>query len=161
MHKRITLVPALFMALALFAPMSVAQKPVEFTLSDLDGKGHPLSSVRGKWVVLNFWATWCPPCLEEMPDLDRFHNQHKDKDAVVWGINYEDIDVKELREFVAELKITYPILQGTDNLEKLLEPLNGLPTTFLINPQGQLVASVEGPVTPESIEQFIQGYEQP
>lgn len=161
MRKRYSFLSILILALTLATPTGAAENTVEMTLNDLDGKAHQLSSLRGKWVVLNFWATWCPPCLEEMPDLDRFHTRHKDKDAVVWGINYEDIDVKELREFVTELKITYPILQGTDDLEKLLEPLNGLPTTFVINPQGQLVASVEGPVTPESIEQFIQGYEQP
>ena len=147
------------LALAFASTPFAAENTVDFEVTDLNGKPQKLSAARGKWVVLNFWATWCPPCLEEMPLLSKFHDKHSTRDAVVWGINYEDISVSELTEFVGELHVTYPIYQGGEELEKILEPLGGLPTTFLINPLGQLVASIEGPITPESIEIFIDQYE--
>ena len=73
----------------LFAGPAMAE-PVEYSLPDLDGKMHSLADYRGKWVIVNYWATWCPPCQEEIPDLVNFHDSHKDDDAVVLGINLED-----------------------------------------------------------------------
>lgn len=158
MGKRMLHLGVLLLAFIMASPGQAGERTIELTLHDLEGKPHALSELRGKWVVLNFWATWCPPCLEEMPLLSKFHDKHQKTDAVVWGISYEDIGSDELKAFVTELKVSYPIFQGEESLEKLLEPLTGLPTTFLINPKGQLVASVEGPITPESIEHFIDQY---
>ena len=66
----------------------------------LEGETIKISDLKGKWVVINYWATWCPPCLKELPELVSFHDARKDKDAFVIGINYEQIDQTTLKEFV-------------------------------------------------------------
>lgn len=136
--------------------ISVAQaEPRDFTLPDLDGKNRKLSDFRGKWVVVNYWATWCPPCLKEIPDLIEFHDAHKDKDAVVIGVAFEDISSKELRGFVDSYFIEYPILRQKPAARSDLGAISGLPTSFLISPDGELIAQQTGPVSAKMIEDFI------
>lgn len=142
---------------ALFALSAPSLAAVDFVLKDIAGVPHKLSDYRGKWVVVNFWATWCGPCLEEIPMLDEFHARHKDKDAVVLGVNAEDIDIDELREFVDEHFITYPVLRGDSNDESPLGPIYGLPSTFLISPDGEIATIHLGAVSSAVIEDFIKG----
>ena len=87
----------LVIVLGLVTPFWVHAETVEFGLPDLDGKLRRLSEFRGKWVLVNYWATWCPPCLEELPELEVFHVKHQYRDAVVIGVNLEDIDLARLR----------------------------------------------------------------
>lgn len=130
------------------------EREIDFTLLDVNGVNHRLADYRGKWVVVNFWATWCPPCLEEIPELEAFHAKHKDKDAVVLGINAEDIELANLKEFIDDYFITYPILiEGEPN--KNFDPDMGLPRTYLISPEGEIATSHLGSVTGEAIEKFI------
>ncbi len=142
----------------LVSTMALAE-PVDFTLPDLDGKARSLSEFRGKWVLVNYWATWCPPCLEELPDLEAFHDAHKEKDAVVIGVNMEKIPVKELRRFVEEQFLSFPILRGKPGWRTPLGPVRSLPTSYLIDPEGELVARQVGMVSGEMIEAFIRNYE--
>jgi peroxiredoxin len=128
---------------------------VDFALPDIYGVKHSLSDYRGKWVVVNYWATWCPPCLEEIPELDAFHLKHKHKDAVVLGVNREDIDPASLREFVDDHFISYPILTTDPEQSLPLGPNLGLPTTYLISPQGEIAASHLGAVSAAQIEKYI------
>jgi len=132
---------------------AVAANP-DFTLLDLDGKQHRLSDYRGKWVVVNYWATWCPPCLEEIPELADFHDKHKDSNAVVLGVSMEQVSMEKLRQFVDENFVTYPVLPGTPSMDTI-GPVSGLPTTYLVNPDGRLVARQVGGVTAAGIETFI------
>ncbi|WP_127477805.1 TlpA family protein disulfide reductase [Sulfurivermis fontis] len=141
----------------LFALLSVAAVAVanpDFTLQDIDGKQHRLSDYRGKWVVVNYWATWCPPCREEIPELVEFHERHKDHDAVVLGVNMEQVTIDKLRQFVEENFVSYPILPGSSDMATV-GPVRGLPTTYLIAPDGRLVARQVGGVTAAGIESFI------
>jgi len=144
----------------LFISSAHAEK-IEYSLPDLDGVKRNISDFRGKWVVLNFWATWCPPCLKEIPELVEFHEEHHKKDAVVVGIAYEDIDVGILREFVDSYFMSYPILITPPTAKTPFGVLSGLPATFLINPGGELVATQTGPVTGKLIENFIKDYNKP
>jgi thiol-disulfide isomerase/thioredoxin len=130
--------------------------PVDFTLPDLKGAPHKLSDYRGKWVVVNYWATWCPPCLEEIPDLVDFH--HKHQDAVVLGVNFEDIPTEQIEDFVDSMDITYPVLREEPGPSSELGVIPGLPTSFVIDPEGNLAARNVGPLTGEAIEKFIAGY---
>ncbi len=130
----------------------------DFSLPDIDGVKHKLSDYRGKWVVVNYWATWCPPCLDELPELDAFHSRHKGKDALVLGVNIEDIPLDKLREFVDEHFINYPVLLGGNREETAFGPLPGLPVTYLISPAGEVAASHLGRVDAASIEEFIRDH---
>ncbi|MEO5702307.1 MAG: TlpA disulfide reductase family protein [Gammaproteobacteria bacterium] len=140
---------------ALFALSTTASAAVDFTLPDINGVPHKLSDYRGKWVVVNYWATWCGPCLQEIPVLEEFHAKHKDKDAIVLGVNAEDISIEDLREFIDEHFISYPMLLGDTNDQSPLGPIYGLPSTFMISPAGEIAAFHLGSVTAAALEEFI------
>ena len=127
----------------------------DFTLTDAAGVSHDLKEYRGKWVVVNFWATWCPRCLEEIPGLIAFHTKHKDHDAVVVGVDYEDIGDEQLSRFVKKFAISYPVLRADPDESQVFGELPALPTTFLINPQGERVARQVGPITAAGLESYI------
>ena len=152
----------LALALSIVSGAGLAE-PVDFTLPDMDGVEHKLSDYRGKWVVVNYWATWCPPCKSEIPELVDFHEANKDKSAVVLGVNFEDIGSNGLRQFTEEYFINYPILRTPPGPSSALGPIPGLPTTYLVSPGGEVVARQVGPVTAKLISDFIakQEAEQP
>jgi thiol-disulfide isomerase/thioredoxin len=118
-----------------------------------------LSDYRGKWVIVNYWATWCPPCREEMPELESFHAAHAKDHAVVLGLNTEVIDKQRILDFLDENFISYPNFIVGPVAETPLGRIPGLPTTFVITPKGELVARQVGAVTREMIENFINKWE--
>ena len=144
----------LLFAAALLAASAFAAEQVEFTLPDLDGKPVSLSDYRGKWVIVNFWATWCPPCLEEIPDFVDLYEENRDS-IMVLGVNYEEVNEEYLREFVDSHMMSYPVMRMDPLPVTPLGPVLGLPTTYIISPQGERVARQEGPVTRETIEKYI------
>lgn len=146
----------LLLAVSVLTVSPARAEPVDFSLRDLDGEARTLSEFRGKWVVINYWATWCPPCLEEIPDLVEFHERHHARDAVVIGINYEDIPGPQLRAFAEEYSINYPVVQAED-MRPAHERLGvgGLPTTYIISPEGEPVARQVGGITDEVLEDYI------
>ena len=137
--------------LALLLPLPLPA--VDMPLTDVYGNRANLTSFQGKWVVVNYWATWCPPCIVEMPELQAFHDAHADDNAIVIGINTELIGKQQLLNFLEDYFITYPVSKPVQKSELGLIP--GLPTTFLVDPGGKVVARQVGPVTREMIEQFI------
>jgi thiol-disulfide isomerase/thioredoxin len=145
---------SLLFVLALLMALPVAAEKVDFTLKDLDGKPVSLSDFRGKWVIVNYWATWCPPCLEEIPDLVGLYEDNRDS-IVVLGIDYEEVNEEYLREFVDSHMISYPIMQMDPVPLTELGPVLGLPTSYIISPEGERMARQEGPVTREALEKYI------
>lgn len=147
-------------ALLWSAAGTVSAADDDFTLPGLDGQQHSLSDYRGKWVLVNYWATWCPPCLEELPELEGFHNGAEGR-AVVLGVNMESIDEPALRTFVDQQFLSYPILIATERprSDQLLGAVDGLPTSYLVAPSGEVVARQVGQITAKAIEAFIANYE--
>ena len=145
----------LVLVFSILYAVTASAEPVDYSLPDVHGKEHSLADYRGKWVVVNYWATWCPPCQEEIPDLVEFHDRHKDKDAVVIGINFEDIGEEQLSAFVDSFMISYPILRSEPLAETPLGTIPGLPTTFIIAPDGSPVARQVGPVTGKQLDEYI------
>ena len=139
--------------LLLVLPLSAAA--VDMTLIDMDENRAKLSDYRGKWVVVNYWATWCPPCISEMPELQDFHDTHAESDAVVIGINTEQIGSQRLATFLDDYFITYPIFVSPPTQRSELGLIPGLPTTFMVSPDGDVVARQVGPVTRDALEAFI------
>ena len=127
-----------------------------FTLVDSKGKSHSLAQLKGKWVLVNFWATWCPPCLEEIPDLVALH-ENKKNNLVVLGVAMDYRDPKTVLQYADQMMVTYPIILGDMKMAAQVGTISGLPTTYLYNPQGKMVAYNVGALTREAVERYIQG----
>ena len=130
----------------------------EFSLPGLDGKPHTLAPYRGKWIIINYWATDCPPCLKEIPELERFHQRHKDNEAVVVGVNYEDIKLSWLEDFVNSVKMTYPVLLADPDTVTPFGTIKVLPTTIIVSPDGKIAGAKPGAVTETLLEDYIRDH---
>ena len=124
-----------------------------FNFKDTKGKVHRLEDYKGKWVLINFWATWCPPCLEEMPALQQLHETRKD--LVVIGIAMEYQDVAYVKQFADDLLVSFPIVLGDRKIAAQIGKVPGLPTTYLYNTEGQIAAHHVGALTREAVERYI------
>ena len=110
----------------------------DFTLKDVDGKTHKLSDYRGKVVMINFWATWCPPCRYELPSMQRAYEKLKRTDVEFLAINLGE-DADTIFTFTADYPVTFPLLMDLDSSVSNMYPVIGLPTTYFVNPEGVLV----------------------
>jgi thiol-disulfide isomerase/thioredoxin len=130
------------------------KQPVDFTLQRLHGGELKLSELRGKWVVLNYWATWCAPCRKEIPELSAL-NETRD-DIIVLGLAFEDIDIENFVEFLEKFHPSYPMfLVDVYSPPAPFGAPKVLPTTIILDPDGYPVKTFLGPVTSEFIESFI------
>ncbi len=141
------------LVLALMASWAQA---ADFKMTDTEGKPHTLSGYKGKWVLVNYWATWCPPCLEEIPDLISLH-ENKKNNLVVIGVALDYRNAKQVTDFADGLLVTYPIVLGNAQIVNQIGPVRGLPTTYLYNPDGKLVAQQVGAITRAAVENYIAG----
>lgn len=115
----------------------------EIGLIDLDGKKWSLSDLKGHPVIINFWATWCPPCIEEMPSIERAWNIVKDEGIQIMAISYgEDQDLVEA--FKARYPMSFPVIADTTGNVVRQWPVQGLPTTVVLNSAGEIVYKVVG-----------------
>lgn len=127
-----------------------------FELRDADGKLHKLADLKGKWVVVNFWATWCAPCIKEIPDLAAFAKAHGNK-ALVLGVAMDYDDQKEVAAFAKKVGMTYPMVPGelSEQAEKHFGRLKGLPTTFVYDPAGKKVLNRTGIITLAMLNEIV------
>lgn len=140
-----------------FASRAIA---VDLPLIAIDGSRTNLNQYQGKWVVVNYWASWCLPCIAEMPELQSFHDDNFES-AIVIGINTEAIGKRQLESFLDSYLISYPIFVTNAEERSEIDDFLGLPTTFLVTPDGTVVARQLGPVTREMIEKFILNWQSP
>ena len=130
-------------------------RAVDYELPDLDDQMQSLDQYQGKWVIVNYWATWCGTCMKELPDLVDMHENNKDKDIVVVGVNFESIGNDQLKAFVAEQSIPYPVLRSAPVPVTALGKVPALPTTYIIDPDGMVVAGEVGLVSRQNLEDYI------
>jgi thiol-disulfide isomerase/thioredoxin len=162
--KRIT--RALALAVLLIASASagavekgkaVAEKltPVQnFSFKDMDGTSHKFADYKGKWVVVNYWATYCGPCIAELPALNSMAKRFKDE-LVVLGMEAGETPAAELKQFVAQKKITYPVIPTQDSTMFALGLIYGVPTTFVVNPEGKIAGTHMGAVTASVLQNYL------
>jgi thiol-disulfide isomerase/thioredoxin len=134
---------------------SAAALAHDFTFKDTQGKMQRLVDYRGKWVLVNFWATWCPPCQEETPGLIELHNAHKNKDLVVIGVAL-DSTRPAVDDFIKKYAISYPIIFSSyTTAEAEVGTVEGLPTSYLYDPTGKQVIFQEGLLSRADVEAFL------
>jgi cytochrome c biogenesis protein CcmG/thiol:disulfide interchange protein DsbE len=139
-------------------PNEVLTQPYEgFLAPDLElttatGESLRLSELRGKPVILNFWASWCPPCRSEMPAIQAVHLAYQDRGLVVLGVNASNQDdLNQANEFTLNMELTFPTLYDTNGTTQKLYAVSALPTTFFIDRSGIIRAIVIGGPMPESL----------
>lgn len=124
-----------------------------FQFQDTTGKIHKLEDYKGRWVLVNFWATWCPPCLKEIPDLISLYKDRED--IMVIGVAMDSDDPRTVMEFVQSMSISYPIVFGNRQIASQLDDVSLLPSTYFYDPEGNPAARQQGIISRESIESFI------
>ncbi|MCE7951234.1 MAG: TlpA family protein disulfide reductase [Xanthomonadales bacterium PRO7] len=137
----------------LFALLLVAVVPAfaaapnpQLSVKTLDGSTFDLAAHKGKWVIVNYWATWCSPCLKELPDISAFVAAHKDKVAAI-GLDYEDAESTDIEKFLKTHPLSYPVsIVDIDNPPQDFGAPKGLPNTYVIAPDGHLAKIFLGPL---------------
>lgn len=148
---------SVLLVLSLLFFCGAASAAESFVLTDTSGKRHTLSQYKGKWVIVNYWATWCPPCLEEVPDLVALYDSHKNKDLQMFGVVFDYENTQEVASYVDDMLMSYPIVLGDDGVAKQIGPADVLPTTYIYNPKGELVKTKRGKLTKAYLEAVMAG----
>jgi peroxiredoxin len=138
------------------AEKSEVKTAADFNLKDSTGADIKLADYKGKVVLLNFWATWCGPCKVEIPWFVEFSKAYKERGLVVVGVSMDDDGWKSVKPYIAEKKLNYPIVLGTDDLEKRYGGVDSLPTTFMIDRNGKIAFSHSGLEGKDTYEKEIQ-----
>ena len=128
----------------------------DFALKNLsDGKSIQLSSLRGKAVMVNFWATYCGPCKIEMPWLEELHKKYEPQGLQILGVAMDDSDEKPILDFAQKMGVTYPILKGTDKVGDMYGGVDRLPLTYFVDRSGKVTHEIVGLVSESAIEDAI------
>jgi thiol-disulfide isomerase/thioredoxin len=126
----------------------------DFTLEDLQGNKVTLSELKGKKVYLNFWATWCPPCKQEMPDIEKLYQETKDSDLVILAIDIGE-DKKTVHDFIAKNNYNFTVLLDTEGTAAQLYQITGIPTSYFVDTEGYLGNAVTGAIPLEKMKEYV------
>ncbi|MCA1575735.1 MAG: TlpA family protein disulfide reductase [Acidobacteria bacterium] len=146
-------VTLLLLLISGFATAQTTRAP-NLDLRDINGRAFRLSDYRGKVVLLNFWATWCPPCRAEIPELIKWQRTYRQRLQVI-GVTYPPQTLTEVRRFVSEAKVNYPVALGTKQMTSRFTQSEALPITIVIGKDGRIRDIIEGILLPEEFEQKI------
>lgn len=126
-------------------------KQQDINVYDTEGHLINFSELRHQWIVINYWASWCPPCVKEIPELNQLYQMYKNDNVAVLGVNYDRVDQQQLQQIITEMGVEFPTLI-TDPAEQLgIGEIAGLPVTYIFNPQGKLSARLYGAQTRETL----------
>ena len=128
----------------------------QFVLKDLEGRVASLKKYRGKIVVINFWATWCAPCLAEIPEFVRLQRSYRNRGIQVIGVTYPPVNPARVRRLAVKSRINYPLLFGNRRIAKLYGVTNLLPVTIIVDRQGRLEARIDGVTDLQEVKKFLQ-----
>lgn len=126
----------------------------ETVLVGIEGNKIPLSQLKGKWVLINYWASWCQPCLDEINDLNQFY-QHKPENLELFAVNFDQLPVNQQISLIKKFNIQYPSLSVNPGPQLGLGNLVGVPATFIFAPNGKLVDTLYGGQTLSSLKQAL------
>ena len=140
-----------FVTLMLMSALGCVEA-AQFQLTDTKGMTHTLAAYRGKWVLVNAWATWCSPCLVEMPELEALSRSHPD--LIVLGLAVDGQDARRVMQFAERLRVTYPII-AADQAALRQFTLRAYPTSILYDRSGAAVLTKEGRITRQEVEAII------
>jgi peroxiredoxin len=152
--KRMICLVALLMAATVATGQSVRKAPT-LTLKSVEGRNLRLTDYKGKVVLLNFWATWCPPCRAEMPDLVKMQRDYAGRGLQVIGVTYPPETIGKVRRFARKLGVNYPVALGSKATKSLFSDTETLPVTIVIDRDGNIRDTIEGILLPEEFEQKI------
>jgi thiol-disulfide isomerase/thioredoxin len=139
--------------LAMVAPAFAAAPNPQLSVKTLDGSTFDLAAQHGKWVIVNFWATWCSPCLKELPDISAYVAAHKDKVAAI-GMDFEDAEPADIEKFLAAHPLSFPVsMVDVDDPPKDFGAPRGLPNTYVIAPDGHLAKTFLGPIQTRDLQE--------
>lgn len=129
---------------------------LSLTLKDMNNADYKLADLKGKVILVNFWASWCAPCLAEIPEFIKVREEYHDKGFEIIGISTDDTP-EQLRDFAAKYKTNYPLLQVTGEAEDAYGPVFGLPTSIIVARDGSVCKRHFGPLSKEQLEKEIKG----
>jgi thiol-disulfide isomerase/thioredoxin len=139
------------------SPTEAPSKPVvSGVFQDLEGRTVDLTELRGKWIVVNYWASWCKPCFMEIPELNKLSKTYKDKNVVVFGVSFDRFDsIDTLRPIVKKMGIQFPVLTTDPAAGLGISLPSVIPATYVINPKGEVQAELLGLQTQQSLANVI------
>ena len=153
MKKRVFVACLLFL-LYPFSTVVAYEKVTDFSFDDLEGKTHQISEYRGKWVLVNYWATYCPPCLAEMPEMNRFYQKNKSS-FMVLGFDAGGTSVENIKQFIQDNHIRYPLIPMQQSTLLAFGVVMAIPTSYIISPSGEIVDKFIGVMSYQDLDYYV------
>ena len=156
--KKLLIPLLMFLVLPIAMHAQVGETAPEFSLKQGDGSTLTLSELKGKVVVVNFWATWCPPCRREIPDFIETYDAYREKGVEIVGVSLDHKGWDVLSPFVKSNKINYPVVLGNQSTASDFGNIRSIPTSFIVDKEGKIVEKFVGMLNKDKLEKLIEKY---